>query len=140
MPGFGMKLVAPPTWVDRLDLKLTDTSAAEYVAIQNQRDQLLRVVQFEIENYLNTPGLYGEGVSFPDRSRMTGTYYIRSESYTAHNEPRWIHIRIMCHCLEYPKAGMPREDDYLGLEVWLKCLPGQWGSFEVFRNTDSSSI
>jgi hypothetical protein len=31
-------------------------------------------------------------------------------------------------------------DGYLGLEVWLKCVPGRWASSEVLRNTDSSSI
>ena len=43
-------------------------------------------------------------------------------------------------CLEKPKAGVDRDDDYLGLRVWLRCFPGRWSSFEVFRNTDSSSI
>jgi hypothetical protein len=48
--------------------------------------------------------------------------------------------RLVIRCLEPPKPGVDREDDYLGLEVRLKCVPGRWASFEVSRNTDSSSI
>jgi len=33
-----------------------------------------------------------------------------------------------------PRGRLPRA------RVWLKCVPGRWASFEVFRNTDSSSI
>jgi hypothetical protein len=49
-------------------------------------------------------------------------------------------VSVMCRCLEPPKACVDRDDDYLGLQVWLRCVPGRWSSFEVFRNTDSSSI
>ena len=33
-----------------------------------------------------------EGESFPDPLRMTGAYYIGSESYLAHREPAWFQI------------------------------------------------
>jgi hypothetical protein len=36
-------------------------------------------------------------------------------------------------------ADGDRAQDYLGLDVWLRCDPGKW-TFSVFRNTDSSSI
>lgn len=71
---------------------------------------------------------------------MTGAYYIGAESYIAHRNPAWFQINVNCHFLEHPKAGVDRDDDYLGLEVWLKRVPGRWSSFEVFRNTDSSFI
>lgn len=71
---------------------------------------------------------------------MTEAYDIGGESYLAHRNPEWIQISIRCRFLEHPLPGMPRENDYLGLEVWLKCEPGRWSSFEVFRNTDSSAI
>jgi hypothetical protein len=137
---FRMTRIEPPGWATQPDLSITGVSVAEYAAIQRHRDKLLRAVHREVEAYLNTPGLYAEGESFPDRLRMTGKYYIGSESYTAHGDPVWFQISIMCNCLEHPKAGMDCEDDYLGLEVWLKCVPGKWASFVVFRNTDSSSI
>jgi hypothetical protein len=66
---------------------------------------------------------------------MTGAYYIGAGSCVAHRNPAWSTISIEYHCLEHPKAGVDRDDDYLGLEVWLKCVPERWSSFEVFRNT-----
>jgi hypothetical protein len=135
-----MARIEPPEWARQPDLNTTAVTVAEYAAIQRHRDKLLQVVHREVEEYLNTPDLYAEDEGFPDRLRMTGTYYVGSESYIAHRDSAWFQIGAMCRCLEYPKAGMDRQDDYLGLQVWLKCAPGRWESFEVFRNTDSSSI
>jgi hypothetical protein len=135
-----MTRIDPPEWATQPDLSIAGVTVAEYAAIQRHREKLLRGVQREVEAYLNTPGLYSEGESFPDRLRMTGRYYIGSESYVAHRDPPWLQISVVCRCLERPKSGVDREDDYLGLEVWLKCVPGRWASFEVIRNTDSSSI
>ncbi|QJW98639.1 hypothetical protein [Frigoriglobus tundricola] len=140
MAKFRLTRIEPPEWATQPDLSTAGITVAEYAAIQRHRDKLLRMVHREVEQYLNTPGLYGEGESFPDRLRMTGAYYIGSESYIAHRDPAWVQISVRCHCLERPKAGVPRDDDYLGLEVWLKCEPRRWAAFEVFRNTDSSSI
>ena len=140
MAKLRLKRVEPPTWATQPDLSVTGVTVAEYAAIQRHRDKLLRAVHREVERYLNTPGLFGEGEGFPDRLRMTGAYYIGGESYTAHREPGWFQISVLCRCLEHPKAGVDREDDYLALEVWLKCQPGRWSAFKVFRNTDSSSI
>lgn len=140
MVKFRMTRIEPPGWAAQPDLNITGVTVAEYAAIQRHRENLLRTVQREVEAYLNTPGLYGEGESFPDRLRLSGDYYIGSESYIAHRDPVWFQIGVFCRCLEHPKAGVDRKDDYLGLEVWLKCVPGTWSSFEVFRNTDSSSI
>ena len=117
-------------------------TVAEYAAIQRHRNQLLRVVHREVEAYLNDPRLVfvGDEEGFPHRRRLTGAYYIGGESYEAHRDPALFVISVMCRCLEPPKAGVDRDDDYLGLQVWLKCEPGRWAAFEVFRNTDSSSI
>lgn len=140
MAKFRLTRVVPPDWATQPDLSITTVTVAEYATIQRYREKLLRAVHREVEAYLNDPRLYGEGEGFPDRMRLTGAYYIGGESYTAHREPDWFQISVQCRCLERPKPGVPRDDDYLGLEVWLKCVPGRWASFEVFRNTDSSSI
>jgi hypothetical protein len=104
--------------------------------------EISKVIHSEVEAYLNDPRLVFDGnqEGFPHRRRLTGAYYIGSESYIAHRDPKWFQISVMCRFLEPPKPGVDREDDYLGLEVWLKCVPGRWSSFEVYRNTDSSSI
>ncbi|MFN6206469.1 MAG: hypothetical protein ACK49R_08515 [Planctomycetota bacterium] len=132
--------IEAPDWATQPDFDVGGVTVAEYSELQRHRDELLRIVHQEIENYLNTPGLWGEGEGFPDRLRMTGTYYIAAESYFAHRDPVWWQISFKCHCLEHPKAGIERDDDYLGLEVWIKYTPTLLPSFEVFRNTDSSSI
>jgi hypothetical protein len=138
---FRMTRIEPPAWATQPDLSISCVTVADYGAIQRRRDRMLQVVHREIEAYLNDPRLYfdGDDEGFPHRRRLTGQYYIGSESYIAHSDPAWFQISIKCHCLEPPKPGVDREDDYLGLEVWLKCIPGRW-SFAVFRNTDSSSI
>jgi hypothetical protein len=142
MAHFQLIRVAPPAWATQPSRRISCITVEEYAAIQRHRDKLLNVVHCEVEAYLNDPTLVFETDEdgFPNRGRMTGAYYIADESYIAHRDEHWFQISVMCHFLEFPKPGMNREDDYLGLEVWLKCVPGQWHLFEVFRNTDSSSI
>ncbi len=142
MAKFRMTRIEPPGWATQPDLSITAVTVAEYAAIQRHRDKLLRAVHREVEAYLNDPRLVfdGDEEGFPHRRRLTGTYYIGGESYIAHRDPDWFQISVLCRCLERPRPGVDSEDDYLGLEVWLKCVPGRWASFEVFRNTDSSSI
>lgn len=137
-----MTRIEPPSWATQPDLCITTVTVAEYLAIQRHREKILRAVQREVETYLNDLRLVfvGDEDGFPHRNRLTGAYYIGGESYIAHRDPTWFQISAMCHCLEFPKPGVDREDDYLGLEVWLRCVPPRWASFEIFRNTDSSVI
>ncbi|HUG92676.1 MAG TPA: hypothetical protein VML55_17680 [Planctomycetaceae bacterium] len=74
MAKFRLTRIEPPAWATQPDLSITAVTVAEYDAIQRQREKLLQVVHREVEEYLNTPGLYGEGESFPDRLRMTGEF------------------------------------------------------------------
>ena len=100
------------------------------------------MVHHEVEKYLNTRGLYfkSDADGFPNRSCMTGQYYLSDESYYGNLLPGAIQISIFCRCLRRPwLPGATEPEDYLGLEVWLRCVPGKW-KFKVFRNTDSSSI
>ncbi len=142
MAHFNFVWIDPPLWATQPDLTIARVTVEEFTAIQRHRDKLLHFVHCEVEEYLKDPELVFEGneVGFPHRRKLTGTYYIANESYIAHAAPPWFQICVKCHFLEPPKAGIERDDDYLGLEVWLKCVPGNWDSFEVFRNTDSSSI
>ena len=141
MAKFRMTRIEPPTWATQPSLRVTGVSVSEYAKIRRRRARMLAAVHREVESYLNDPRLYfvGDEEGFPHRDRLTGEYYIGRESYTAHDDPRWFQIGVMCRCLGRPEPGVRRADDYLGLEVWLKCVPGRW-TFSVFRNTDSSSI
>ena len=142
MAKFRLTMIDPPKWATQPELSITLVTVAEYTAIQRHRDKMLRTVHRELEAYLNDARLVfdGDADGFPQLRRKTGEYYIGGESYIAHREASWFQISVMCRCLELPKSGLRRKDDYLGLEVWLKCVPGRWSSFLVFRNTDSSSI
>jgi hypothetical protein len=113
---------------------------ADYHLIQKHRTPMLKVVHNEVENYLNEPGLYydGDEDGFPNRAQMTGEYYVSDETYESKVGPPWYRIAVQCHCLGRRVPGRGA-NDYLGLEVWLRCDPVMW-TFEVFRNTDSSVI
>lgn len=142
MARFRMKRIERPRWADKPDVRLSDMLLADYQAIQRRREQMLKVVQKEIESYLNTENLIyddPEDEGFPNRLRMTGDYYIGDESYTQHVGPLWFQIGIMWRCLGRSVLKNSRPDDYLGLEVWLRCELPRW-TFKVFQNTDSSVI
>lgn len=136
-----MKCVPRPKWAREPDVWLHDLRLADYHAVQQYRERMLKVVHKEVEAYLNTAGLYYEGDEggFPSRSRMTGEYYVSDEGYTAHVGPVWFQVSIKCHCLGSRLPDSAEVGDYLGLEVWLRCEPKKW-TFDVFRNTDSSVI
>jgi hypothetical protein len=137
-----MTRVDLPAWARRPEAYLDNMRLSDYLAIQQQhRGRMLDLVHQEVEAYLNTPDLFGEGEngSFSNRSCMSGEYYVGDESYTGRVGPVWIQISVMCHCLGSRRGPGHEERDYLGLEVWLRCDPDDW-SFSVFRNTDSSSI
>lgn len=142
MAKFRMTRINPPPWARQPALDIFSVTVAEFAALQLNRDQMMEVVHAEVDTYLNDPKLVFDGndEGFPNRDRLTGRYYVGDESYIGHQDPTWIQISVDCRCLERPHPGVDREDDYLGLEVWLKWVPGRRTSFEVFRNTDSSSI
>jgi hypothetical protein len=140
MSRFRMTRIELPDWADPPDVTREGVSDDDFEAIQQHRQALLDLVQQEVEVYLNDPQLYftSDAAGFPNRKRLTGEYYIGSELYIAHVKPAWVQISIFCRCVERARGSSP-PGDYLGLEVWLKCVPGKW-TFEVYRNTDSSSI
>ena len=141
MPKFRITRLELPGWAQQPDTDFNNIRLSDYHAIQQHRKQMLDVVHQEVEAYLNTPSLYTEGGDdvFPDRSRMSGEYYVGDESYTGHVGPVWIQVGITCRCLEKPSRPGQEDRDYLGLEVWVRCDPPNW-SFTIFRNTDSSAI
>src|SRR5262245_42100865 len=120
-----MTCVPRPKWAREPDVWLTDMRLADYHAIQNRRDAMLKAVHNEVVAYVNTAGLYydGDADGFPNRSRMTGEYYIGDESYTGQTGPAWFQVSVRCCCLGRRIAESVEARDYLGLEVWLKCDP-----------------
>lgn len=142
MAKFRMTRIERPAWADEPTVTKEGVADADYQAIQTRRAEMLDVAHKEVKKYLNTRGLYfkSDEDGFPNRSCMTGEYYLSDESYYGNLLPGAIQISVFCRCLQRPSLpGATESQDYLGLEVWLRCVPGKW-KFKVFRNTDSSSI
>jgi hypothetical protein len=142
MPKFQPTRIDPPGWATQPKLSIDGVTVAEFAAIQAHRDKLLAAVHREVTKYLNDPRLVftdpDDADEFPHRDRLTGDYYIGGESYIAHRDPTWVQISVRCRFLEPTDDDEP--DDYLGLEVWLRCKPGKRVAFTKYRNTDSSVI
>jgi hypothetical protein len=104
-----MNRIEPPAWAREPTVWLDQTYLADYLAIQEHRDKLLAAVHKEVEKYLNTRDLvYDDEEGFPNRSRMTGDYYIGSESYIGNNEGGWTKVGIECGCAARPGEGHTR--------------------------------
>ena len=136
-----LTLIERPAWASEPCLEVEGVSEDEYANLRLGRVEMLAVVHREVDSYVHDLELCSDSPGmFPERSRLAGTYYLGDELYVAHRDPDWFQIGVRCRLLELPKPGMARPDDYLGLQVWLRCLPGRWKAYEVFRNTDSSVI
>ena len=135
-----MSLIDPPAWAPRAELRFTRFHSAQYEECKKHRPEILRTVHAEVEAYVNDDDLTpNDGESFPCRRRLSGEYYLGSESDESRVGPSSYQIAIMARCLERESPGNSDDRDYLGLEIWLRCDPETW-SITVFRNTDSSSI
>ena len=135
-----MKQIPTPEWAKPLDPSLEGLRLSEYEALQERRAGLEQAVHAEVEAYVNNPELCVDGgAGFPQLQRLTGEYYIGSESYEREVAPLAYRIAVLCRCLERSSSLQKEPSDYLGLEVWLRCEPAAW-TFTICRNTDSSSI
>lgn len=143
MKRFSVHRIEPPSWSAKRAAKINGISQANHQDIQRHRDAILTLVQDEVEEYLNTLDLvFDEGEDgFPNRSLMTGQYYIAEEYYDrcAGELPGGIVIAISTRFLEKAWYQGQADFDYLGLEVWIHCDPATW-RFSIYRNTDSSVI
>ena len=132
--------ITKPDYATKAEVRLENIKQSTYQSIQHHRTEMLAVVDREVAAYVSDSGLVGnEDASFPSSSKMTGEYYIGDESYCAHVGPVWIQVGIQTRFLEKQWRDDQKDFDYLGLEVWIRCVPDDW-SFTIFRNTDSSSI
>jgi len=110
----------------------------ERLALEDLHDKILIMVDDLVEEYVNTDTLCappGEDW-FPVQTRLTGEFYICSESYDRLPGESWIQLCISAHCIGKNPHGI---DDYLGLDVWLRYDPKD-GRLTNHRNTDSMSI
>jgi hypothetical protein len=137
---FPMRRIPVPAWAPdyaRGQIKLDGVSQQEHESLQQRLGEILRLVDAEVERYVSDNTLDGDD-SFPERDRLTGEFYVGHERYSKKADQGWFRISIFCRYLEGSGAGSEGEDDYLGLEVHLRCDPGS-GACSVL-DTDESSI
>ena len=133
MRRFDVRRIPTPEWARTPNIWL-NLKLADYHAIQAHREWMLEVVHRMVEDHLNGGGYVTEpGVEtaqglepFRSATRLSGEYYIGDESYTMEVGPVRFSISIMARCLSRSPQGDSAERDYLGLEAWLECLPGEW--------------
>lgn len=133
MRRFDVRRIPTPEWARTPDIWL-NLKLADYHAIQAHRERMLAVVHRMVDDHLNGGGYVADaGVetaqgmeAFPNAGRLSQEYYIGDESYTMEVGPVRFSISIMARCLSRSPGGESGNRDYLGLEAWLECWPGEW--------------
>ena len=145
-----MSLIYPPKWARKSIITIDPRFAlSEYQRVASKRTVLLAIVQDAIQAYINDTILTCETnkEGFPARDRLTGQYYIGSESFhcqeltpnTKKVNALQYNISIMARCLEKIWSPNQIDQDYLGLEVHLEWLPEK-AQLAFYGDVDSSSI
>ena len=142
-----MQVIPIPVW-NRPYERTVDPAfgAVEYERVFAQRSLIMGMVQVVVEGYINCkPVTFNSAKDgFPSRDRLTGDYYVSSESYwikedTDNFNGRQYCFSIMAHCLEHSQFPEQIDQDYLGLEIHFVWQPS-FGWFEFYGDVDSSSI
>jgi len=122
----------------RPQYKYENLSEGEYRLIIQAKTLLDETVYHAVFEYLNDQNLCNntEGM-FPRCDRMTGNYYVSEEYYRLSNDGVYGSIFIRFTEMFCLADSEPKEEDYLGLEVWFTIF--QCGEVEIC-GIDSSSI
>jgi len=127
-----MRRIPVPNWAPdhaRGQFELDGVSHQEYGSLQKRRPEILAALDAAVDRYVKENSEPGDD-SFPSRDRLTGEFYIGHETYSKQsspaskkNSPASFQISLFCRCLEQPRPGSDEPDDYLGLEVYVRCEP-----------------
>jgi hypothetical protein len=101
-----------------------------------RRADILTLADEQVEEYANDMCAPPGEDWFPEQDKLTGEFYIGSESYHRLPGKDWIQVCLRVRCLRHSEDG---PEDYLGLDVWLRYDPGE-DRLWVHRNPDSSVI
>jgi hypothetical protein len=109
---------------------------AERDELMKRHTDILAVADALVEEYANS-GCAPPGEDwFPEQVKLTGEFYVGSESYHRLPGERWIQVCVEARCLGHEPDS---PGDYLGLDVWLRYDPEN-GRLWNHRNTDSMAI
>ena len=143
-------LIPAPVWARPFERSIDPNfGELECAKILKDYESVIEVFCAAIQGYINDDSLTYElsEQGFPVRGRLTGEYYIASESYWVSYEPwfervgrsREYRFSIHAHCLEHKRSKIIDDQDYLGLEVHFT-WDCQIGQFFHHGDVDSSSI
>ena len=145
-----MTLIPATDWARPFDRTIDKNFVEmECAKILGDYESVMEIFCGAIQGYINDESLTYDlpEHGFPARGRLTGEYYIASESFWVSYEPwfervgrsREYRFSILAHGLEYKKYGTIEDRDYLGLEVHFIWDP-QTGKFSHHGDIDSSCI
>lgn len=137
-----MTKIDVPSWARPFAIGIdTEFEGRVYQAAQSQMSDIQRAAHRLIQRYLDE---VSAGMQFPEKTRMTGDYYISEQRYgisvsSVRREASEHRLSLFVRCLEHPFAQHQTDFDYLGLEIhflWNE----ENGKFEATDDIDSSSI
>ena len=111
-------------------------TSAERDALKRRRDDILALTDMKVEEYVNDGCAPPDEGWFPEQARMTGEFYIGSESYHKLVGAKWCQVCVRVRCLGRGSAG---PEDYLGLDIWVRYDPAE-DRLWAHRNPDSSVL
>jgi hypothetical protein len=111
-------------------------SPAERDALLRRRAEILALADAEVEEHANSMSAPAGQDWFPEQARLTGEFYIGSESYHRLVGETWVQVCMHMRCIG---RRLDTPGDYLGLDVWLRYDPDE-DRLWIHRNTDSMVI
>ena len=109
---------------------------AEHAALLARHADILALADQIVEEYANSMCAPSDEDWFPAQARLTGEFYVGSESYHRLPGELWVQVCVEARCLG---RRTDKISDYLGLDVWLRYDP-EGGQLSNHRNTDSKVI
>ena len=148
------KRIPVPDWARPFAiLREQEFGEQEFSRCSSHHDEVLEAVQEAVQQYVNDDEnvFSKEQGHFPQRDRLTGEYYIGSETYDVYEEQRYPHeelgqraerkyrLSVEVRCLEKQWISHQTDFDYLGLEVIFWWEPED-GKFRYIGDVEPSSI
>jgi hypothetical protein len=148
-----MRMIPCPAWADPFDRSVDHNEhhfgEENLRCVLAQRETILSVVHQAVQGYIDDSSLTFDLASegFPAREKLTGDYYIGSESYWINDKPwfsrvgrsREYRFSFQVRCLEHLWYPNQNTQDYLGLEVHFHWVPDEC-RFQYHGDIDSSVI
>lgn len=97
------------TYENKLQPRILFGSQEMEALFEADKDKIMKRVESEIAEYINTDDLCGDGDMFPRRCALTGEWYLREINFQEMN--------FLSISTAFLGKSPGHKDDYLGLEV-----------------------